>query len=43
MFRRFVLGPRNVLFAELLRPSLVVLVLLEFGTLAHRALFLFHR
>jgi hypothetical protein len=43
MFRRLVLGPRDVFFAELLRPSLVRLVLLEFGALAHHALFLFNR
>jgi hypothetical protein len=43
MFRRFVLRPRNVFFAELLWPSLVRLVLLEFCALAHRALFLFDR
>lgn len=43
MFRRLVLGPRDVFFAELLRPPLVRLVLLEFSALAHHALFLFNR
>src|SRR6266702_623791 len=43
MLRRLVLRSRNVFFAQLLRPPLVLLVLLEFGTLADDALLLFNR
>lgn len=42
VLRRLVLGSRNVFFAQLLWPSLVRLVLLEFGTFAQHALFLFN-
>jgi hypothetical protein len=38
---RLVLRSRNVFFAQLLRPPLVRRVLLEFGTFAYHALFLF--
>ena len=43
MLRRLVLRSRNVFFAQLLRPPLVCLVLLEFSTLADDALLLFDR
>jgi hypothetical protein len=43
MLRRLVLRSRNILFAQLLRPPLVLLILLEFGALTDHALLLFNR